>query len=137
MSTAVTRVSVLLVGLPAFYEGLLEREFGPESGITVRRLADDALLGTIALEPETVLVVGATPPLLRRASERSARDPALLGVVAVTDAEPRGDVYVVTPAGMNVTRAELAGVIRDVVAAPPFARGGRRPPAGVPIRSDP
>jgi hypothetical protein len=136
-TAAADAVSVLLVGLPAFYEGLLRQEFKAEPAITVTRLPETAAATVLPPGPGAVIVVGAKPPLLRRAAELFARDSRLLGVVAVTDDEPRGDVYLVAPAGRNVSRHELAQVIRDVVASRPGAARAAPFPTRATTRSNP
>src|SRR4051812_45155534 len=118
MSTAgPIQVAVLLVGLPGFYEGLLRREFSADSGITVRHLAETSDSDAPPLEEDSIIVVGTSAASLRRATALVNRGSRILGTVAVTDDEPRGDVYLVSPAGVNVSRHELAQVIRDVVIA--------------------
>src|SRR5690348_9289591 len=116
MPTSVSRaIAVLLIDLPGFYEALLRREFAGDSAISVRRVVEyDEALGSFT--GDCVIVVRASAASLRRATSLSSSS-RILGTVAVTDEEPRGDAYLVTSAGSNVSRHELAQVIRDVVAA--------------------
>ena len=112
-SIVATRVGVLLVGLPGFYEDLLRREFEHDAGIRVGRAPEQ---GTEAepLDFDAVILAGMSAPSLRRAVDLGARMRRVIGTIAITDDEPRGDVYIVSPAGRNVTRLELAQVIRVV-----------------------
>jgi hypothetical protein len=113
-----SRLAVLLIGLPGFYESLLQRECAPDPRITVARLSEEGGTDAVPRDVDAVIVVGIDAPSLRRAAELVGRSARVLGAVAITDDEPRGDVYLVTPAGTNVTPHELAQVIRDIAAGP-------------------
>ena len=132
------RVEVLLVGLPRFYEALLQREFGADSRVYVRQLTDTDGLTSSAGELDSVIVVAASAASLRRAADFVSRSARILGTIAVTDEEPRGDVYLVSPAGTNVSHQELAQVIRRILARAQVTRGSSNTPTVTPhlIRSD-
>jgi hypothetical protein len=126
MSTTATRIDVLLVGLPGFYEELLRREFGRDAGVQVTRMAELATgPEPPSLALDAVIVVGMSASSLRRATELTGRISGVVGMLAVTDDEPRGDAYLVSPVGRNVSPQELAQVIRDV------ASGARPSPVQV------
>ena len=110
------RLAVLLIGLPGFYESLLQREYARDPSITVARLSEEASAAALPQDVDAVVVVGIDAPSLRRAAELVGSSARVLGAVAITDDEPRGDVYLITPAGTNVTPHELAQVIRDIAA---------------------
>lgn len=109
-----TPIDVVVVGLPRFYESLLQQAFGTNSQMRVTRLGDDDSPEALALDSDSVIVVGTTAASLRRATGLIARGKRILGTIAVTDDEPRGDVYLVEPAGKNVSHHELAHVVRQV-----------------------
>jgi hypothetical protein len=68
----------------------------------------------LALESDSVIVVGTTGAALRRATRLIDRGKKILGTIAVTDDEPVGDAYYVEPAALNVSHHELAELIRQV-----------------------
>jgi len=107
--------TVVLVDLPGFYKGMLEEQFRrmhlhphfivdqlTDSDSRAPQLADDA-----------VIVVAATATALRKAT-RALGHTNVLGTLAVTDESPKGDVYLVAPAGTNVSDQRLAELIRDL-----------------------
>lgn len=109
------RVTVVLVGLPGFYKGMLEAQFRQldlEQQFTVHHLTPD---DQVAVSDDSVIVVAANPRALRRATQLVGRS-RVLGTVAVTDEAPKGDLYHVDAVGTNVSDEQLATVIRQIAA---------------------
>ena len=122
-----TRLTVLLIGLPGLYESLLRREYRPDTNVSVVRIAQDARAEMLPRDVDAVIVVGSDAASLRRATELLGGSARVLGVVAVTDDEPRGDAYLVAPVGLNVTPRELAQVIREIASAERIGSGPQTP----------
>lgn len=127
-------VTVVLVGLPGFYKGMLEAQFRQldlEQQFTVHHLTPD---DQAAVSDDSVIVVAANPRALRRATLLVGRS-RILGTVAVTDEAPKGDLYLVDTAGTNVSDEQLAKVIRQIAANPMHSPGTHGSAARL-IRSD-
>ena len=129
-SSAAARVAVVLVDLPKVYAGFLKAQFaqlGLEDTFIVEHLSPTATVISQVPDARAVIVVSTKPASLRRAS--SFQGPLVIGIVAVTDDAPKGDIYVVSPSGTNVGPARLAEVILDVTARTPFSSAAPLPTA--------
>jgi hypothetical protein len=111
-ATRETRIAVLLVGLPGLLEGVLRRELRGDPRLVVQDLVEHDV-GSAARDLESVLVVGADAASLRQATSLSDHGVRVLATIAVTGEEPIGDMYLISPAGRNVSPAELVQAIRD------------------------
>src|SRR5690348_14858653 len=112
-TTDAGQISVLLVGLPGFLEGVLRHELRDDHGFTVKRLTgEDAT--SLAIASDAIVVVGTDAASLRQATSLLQPNRRVLATIAVTGEQPIGDLYFVSPVGRNVSPAELAQTIRDV-----------------------
>ena len=106
-------IAVVLVDLPGFLDDVLARELGNHPGFDVMRLEDPRL--TIRDRRDAVVVVRATLGSLKRAPMPLPMHVRVLGTIAVTeDDDSRGDAYLVSPAGTNVSHRDLAQIIRKL-----------------------
>jgi hypothetical protein len=114
-NAASANIAVVLIDVPGFLDAVLSRELGEHAGFDVMRLDDpSAALGN---RREAVVVVRATPASLRRATSPLPDHVRVLGTVAVTEGDdPRGDAYLVSPAGTDVSHREIAQIIRSLAA---------------------
>jgi hypothetical protein len=109
-----SNIAVVLVDVPGFLDEVLSRELGDQTGFDVMRVDDPQL--TIGERRDAVLVVRATLGSLKRAPV-PLPDLRVVGTIAVTEGEgSRGDAYLVSPAGKNVSHRELAQIIRKLAA---------------------
>jgi hypothetical protein len=110
------RVSVLLVGLPGILAEVLKHELRGDADFQVTRLAAEETR-VVPNDLDSVVVVGTGAASLRQITTLFDRGVRVLGTIAVTDEPPIGDVYLLSPAGTNVSPSELARVIRTVASA--------------------
>lgn len=111
----VSNIAVVLVDVPGFLDEVLSRELGDHTGFDVMRVDDPQL--TIGERRDAVVVVRATLGSLKRAPMPLHLHLRVVGTIAVTEGEgSRGDAYLVSPAGTNVSHRDLAQIIRKLAA---------------------